>query len=354
MQRIGKEAYLIILGVILLLFGSLAVRTAQVNKQKGGGKPTAADPEFAAMRYPYRQLSAREQRLYNVLYEGIAAHRENIRLPERFTGEEYDRVYLMVMMQEPEFFYVDRRYETGNALEDVTILYTMTQEEAAEAQIRLDAAADTILQQTSPVQNEWQQILTIHDAIGRKCRYGSSLHSDDAYGCLAEGTAMCEGYSKGFLYAVRRAGYEIMCVPGRTGNGTDHVWNIVRIGGHYYNIDLTFDDDNSYLGGTAHNCFAMPDTEFEPDHLPDKQSYFPPPCTDATQTYYKLKGLVLNEPAQLVQRANEWLNQHGQDVTEFYCSEDVPDPEHTLRKLFSGTGRSVYWDEVRRIILITR
>lgn len=351
MQRLSREAYLIILAVILLVSGALAFRTAQVKNSDSGTEDTG-NPAFAEARYPYRQLSRREQKLYEALYNGIAGYQTIVHLPDTYTDKEYERIYLMVMMQEPDFFYVDRVYELAAEMRDVKIYYTMTQEEAGQMRLRLESAADSVLQQLSPTQTSWQQLLTVHDVLAQRCRYGQSLHSDDVCGLMTEGWAMCEGYSKAFLYVARRAGFEAMCVPGRTGNGSDHVWNIVQIDGQYYNMDLTFDDDDCYGGSFSHACFAVSDTFFSADHLPDRFSYSPPPCTDSTQTYYIIKALQISEPAQLVQRVQEWMNRSVNSVTEFYCSETVTDPKSRLRSMLGGTGRQIYWDEVRRIAVI--
>ena len=100
MSRIGKAAAAALI-VILIMFGALASR-----RSGGGGK----DPERSftaaeqAMRYPFSQLNPREQALYSALYDGIANYQETIRLPHTYTDKEYERVYLMLTMQEPQFF----------------------------------------------------------------------------------------------------------------------------------------------------------------------------------------------------------------------------------------------------------
>lgn len=351
MQRIGREVYLIIILVVVFVFGGLGMRAMQAEREKPAVK--RADASFAALRYPYSQLSEREQALYDALYDGISAYQETVRLPEAYTRSEYERVYLMVMMQEPEFFYVDRVYELAEEMTEARMYYTMTQAEAERLKVSLERAADAIIGRLSTAQNEWQRLLMIYDAIAARCVYEKSGHSDDAVGSLVEGYAMCEGYSKGFLYTARRAGYDIMCVPGRTGNGTEHVWNIAMIDGQYYNMDLTFDDDDGYGGGAAHACFAVPDAAFG-DHLPDKSSFQKPECTDGTQTYYIKNALILNEPAQLGQRIQEWSGRRTDGITEFYCSEMIADAKKSVKEATAGTGQRVYWDAVRRIAVLVR
>lgn len=351
MQRLGREAYLIIFIIFLLLMlGAMSLRTRNA-KQKGGSYQ--ADASFAELRYPYSRMSPREQQLYDVLYAGISDFQDTIALPGTYTAEEYKHVYLNLRMQEPELFYVERVYELADEMDEANIIYRMSRETAEALRSQLDAAADRILAGVSRSLPEWEQVLQIHDAIGAGCRYGKGAYSDDAVGSLVDGTAQCEGYSQGLLYTLRRAGFDAMCVPGHSGNGTDHVWNIVKIDGAYYNIDLTWDDANSYGTHTAHTCFAMPDAEFS-DHYHDPTAYIPPACSTAQQTFYQRRGYLLSEPAQLDMSVNQWMMQQGGSFMEFCCRDKsvMDNVRQALSAHFSGTGYAVYWDEVRHAAVI--
>ena len=352
MRRLGREAYLVIFIVFLLLMlGGLTLR-AKSSKQK---KPDyRSDASFVQMRYPYSRLTAREQQLYDALYAGISDYQDTIELPDTYTANEYEHVYLTVRMQEPELFYVERVYELSEQMHEANIIYSMQREDAEPLRRQLDAAADSILAQVPPGLSEWEQILQIHDAIGARCTYGTGRHSDDAVGSLVDGVAQCEGYSQGFLYTLRRAGFEAMCVPGHSGNGTEHVWNIVKIEGAYYNMDLTWDDDNSYGTRTAHTCFAMPDNAFT-DHYPDRTALDPPACGSAQQTYYQRRGYVLSEPTQLDTSVDRWMSQQGGGFMEFCCRDvnAASSVQAALKARFLGTGYAVYWDEVRHAAVIS-
>lgn len=316
MSRIGKAAAAALI-VILIMFGALASR-----RSGGGGK----DPERSftgaeqAVRYPFSQLNPREQALYTALYDGIANYQETIRLPHTYTDQEYERVYLMLTMQEPQFFYVDKVYELSEKMNTATIHYLFGREQAESARAQLDAVAEKLLSRISPTQSEAQKLLTLHDFIAERCSYADFLFSGTVYGCLINGMALCEGYAKSFVFLARKLGIEAMCVTGKSSRDVLHVWNVAKIDGAYYNIDVTWDDDDSYDGCIAHCCFAMPDILFT-DHIPDETAFLPPSCTGTLQTYYQMYGFVLTESTQLSSRLITWSQQKSGQALEFRCSD---------------------------------
>lgn len=348
-HRFWRGGVLALLGVLLMC--ALLAGLRAKNSSSLGGVNKA---EFVEARYPYRTLSPEKQRLYEVLYTGILAHKETIRLPEVYTDREYEQVYLMVMMQEPELFYVDRVYELSSVMEEAHIRYTMDSEESAHIAGLLGGAADRIISRIDPALDDWEKLRQIYDAIGEHCVYGESEHSDDAYGCLNEGTACCEGYAKAFTFTARRAGFEAMCVPGRTLRDEAHVWNCVRIGEHYYNFDLTWDGDEKFGGQVAHCCFAVPDKVFK-DHIPDRSSYNPPACADDTQTYYLRRGYVLEDVNRLAAILPSWMQAQPGALTEFMCADASLEWAVRLKLQTQPfcRGYRIYWDESRQVALIS-
>lgn len=307
------------LGVLLILLAAAVYGTSHKAHPK---RDTLLTAEEEALRYPYSTLDDREKALYTALYRGMTAHEEEIPLPDTFRDIEYERIYLLVTMQEPELFYVSNMYELKSVMDTAHIQYSMTRENAERRAAQLELAADNILKRISPTQTDAQKLLMIHDAIAQSCAYAELGHYDDAIGPLTEGYALCEGYAKAFLYVARRGGMQAMCVTGKSWRGELHVWNVARINGKYYNIDVTWDDDDSYMGNVAHSCFAVPDRMFT-DHKTDLTAYQPPACTDTAESYYRQRGLVLSEQGQLAGKLQEWSAYGTGGIMEFQCSTDA-------------------------------
>ncbi len=70
------------------------------------------------------------------------------------------------------------------------------------------------------------------------------------YGALVKGVAVCEGYSKAYQYMLNQLGIEnYLC----SSQSLNHVWNIVKLNGKYYHVDVTFDDPQSKGEGDGEN-----------------------------------------------------------------------------------------------------
>lgn len=344
--------------LLLLLVLGAAVRNRTVPPKEG--ELTAGE---AAQRYPYQQLSSKEKQLYAALYYGIADYQETIELPGTFTDREYEKVYLLITMQEPQFFYLDPTYQLSEIMTEAHINYRVPQDRAEALTEKLEIKADSMLDRLSPTQSEAQRLLMLHDLLAANCEYGESFDSDNICGSLLQGTALCEGYAKAFLYLTRRAGLEAMCVTGKTDRGELHAWNIAAIGGSYCHVDVTWDDDSRYGDCCSHACFGMPDSAFT-DHTADTSGYKPPVCSADSETYYSLYGFEIRETEQLANQISMWTLQQAGRMLEFRCaSGDVfshvstamqydPQVRQVLETLTMGQYAEVYLDSVRQIAVI--
>ena len=343
--------------MILMMMGMSALA-------KRAGKPrNYREPDsFAALRYPYRQLDERSRELYLALYSGISNYDAKIVLPDSYTAEEYRSVYLLLTTQEPEFFYLDTVYETAAEMRTAEMFYIMAPEDAQSKRKELEAAADAVLNRAAG-QTDMQRLLSIHDWICSRCSYVNAPLSDTAYGCLVNGTARCEGYAKAFLYIARRAGIDVMSVPGMTDKGEAHLWNIAAADGAYYNFDVTWDDDSAYQGVTTHTCFAVPDSVFG-DHMPDRTLLSPPACTESAKNYYQMRGMVLTEAAGLTNALQRWNGAVPERIIEFRCADagtfeqtknmlrSDPAVHSVLESITGGVNTRIIADEKRTVVVI--
>lgn len=81
--------------------------------------------------------------------------------------------------------------------------------------------------------------------------------------------AVCEGYAKAFSALCYKAGIQTEYVIGR-GNNSSHGWNLVRVDGVWYQIDVTWDSNNTTVRNNEANIyykyFLLPDNVMEEDH----------------------------------------------------------------------------------------
>lgn len=114
---------------------------------------------------------------------------------------------------------------------------------------------------SAPSLTDLQKLLLLHDRIAVRCEYdykGYEKYEKAAignpyvqisdyinpesfgmYGTLVLGTSVCEGYARTYQYMLNELGIEnYLC----SSVELCHVWNIVKLGGEYYHVDITFDD----------------------------------------------------------------------------------------------------------------
>lgn len=138
-----------------------------------------------------------------------------------------------------------RAYKTGSWAElgrrDREILETVDY-------ILTVAAPDTL--------SEPERELAIHDYMVDNIRYDSDTlsvmpgyapepNNDNPYGALVNGRAICLGYATSFQLLMDLAGIECITVHGGTSD-EEHAWNMVRLDGEWYCVDVTWDDPSGY------------------------------------------------------------------------------------------------------------
>ncbi len=149
----------------------------------------------------------------------------------------------------------------------------------------------------------------LHDKLLEKCRYNKDVTSLDdgwqyfsSYGAIVDGQAVCEGYSKAMMLLLNLAGVESTTIRGE-GESVRHMWNLVSIGGNWYHLDATWDDDDEEY---SYDFFNLSDERIQADHIIDpllsaetytdnfSYNFFLPQCSSLEMSYYNVEGLIIN------------------------------------------------------------
>lgn len=89
--------------------------------------------------------------------------------------------------------------------------------------------------------SDFEKVKTIHDYIINNASYDIHLEKFSAYHNLISKSSTCQGYITIGYKMLTEAGIPCRIISG-LGNGQSHGWNIVKLDGVWYNIDLTWDD----------------------------------------------------------------------------------------------------------------
>ena len=120
---------------------------------------------------------------------------------------------------------------------------------------------------TSPHKSDYENELAIHDYLVSHITYidngGSTFN---AYDALINGEAVCSGYTESFKTFMDMLGIENYTLSGTAGS-QQHIWNVVKLGDDWYQVDVTWDDP---VGSTSeyidHGYFNITDADMAIDH----------------------------------------------------------------------------------------
>lgn len=224
----------------------------------------------------------------------------------------------------PEMFWLPSSYflshtESGEIAvlfegkaESYTLSYLASKTEAQSMKARLDGVVNSVTAATKSLSSQFEAELYIHDFICNNTAYninGKYIYS--AYGALVDKNAVCEGYSKAFALLCSKAGINSFLVRG-VSKEQNHMWNTVNIDNAWYNIDVTWDDQN-INGNPTYSYFNLTDAELNIDHTPashinpksgaaDEKELFNLTkniCTAAEMNYFIHEKLILSNESEI-------------------------------------------------------
>lgn len=252
--------------------------------------------------YYYEHLPEELHEAYRELYVRIMRGEDSGSLMSSVTVDDFWKAYYAVLSDHPEIFWVGTRAqveESGLTGKVVSYSFDITVPAEARRSMReqLEAAADACINQISPEASVYQKIKFVYEYLIDTVEYNAgSPDSQNIQSALLYNSSVCAGYSKSFQYILGRM--EIFCtyITGKIRGGGDHGWNMVRIDGNYYYVDVTWGDpvfanqvEQSDGNVTNYNYLCCTEEELFKTHIPDASIELPP-CTSDDYNYYKLTG----------------------------------------------------------------
>jgi putative cell wall-binding protein/transglutaminase-like putative cysteine protease len=193
---------------------------------------------------------------------------------------------------------------------NITFNYTGTNENMISKRETVASKVNEIVNSvTNATMTDYQKELALHDYLVNNCHYnydvaeGIDVKKENnpdiytAYGVLINGDAVCEGYADAMYRLLKAVGIDSMMVVGTVSSDGgvsygDHAWNIVKIGGQYYQLDPTWDDPTYFSGPNepipgyndpTHDYFNVTDDFLSQNHTWDKSQY--PICNSTEYAY---------------------------------------------------------------------
>lgn len=111
---------------------------------------------------------------------------------------------------------------------------------------RVDQVIKTVIKKGMSTR---EKVKAVHNWLIRNVKYDYDNYlrgtvpkvSHTSKGALVRGLAVCDGYSKAFMKIMRKLKIPCRMLAG-VSEGGGHAWNLVKVGGKWLHVDVTFDD----------------------------------------------------------------------------------------------------------------
>ncbi|MBQ8235097.1 MAG: hypothetical protein IJZ37_00250, partial [Clostridia bacterium] len=246
------------------------------------------------------------------------------------TKDELETAYEAYRNDYPQHFWLPTNYTcytnllSGN-VEKVVLNAQWSKSNLVAAISKFEQAADVFLKDIPLSLNEYETEKAIHDKLISNLTYSSdSNNPHNAYGALIEIQCVCEGYAEAFQYLLYKRGILSVRVTGTAGGG-NHAWNIFRINGAYYHVDVTWDD--AYENHISYGYFNLTSAQISSDHTLKDTAYTLPICTETTHNYAQVEqrlignNITVEKIAGLLEKnssINVYVNDPGFDFKTWY------------------------------------
>ena len=277
-------------------------------------------PEFDAC---YNALNSKQKALYKTLYAAAEQMPDGfIKLCNNYDGimRDIHLAYTAMLNDNTEIFWMPNTYLLGttkNSNKTVNIAfnhsdgenkakYSVSKSQRDAKRKELENKIDEVKELFSGLESEYEIEKIINDYICANTEYVTDTKfANTSYGCLVEGKALCEGYSRAFKLLCNEAGIECDLISG-VSRGEGHMWNSVNIDGIHNFVDVTWNDtseDLIYLYFNITEEQLLYDHSFAPlfKTLSEKEicngksfNFIERDCTYTGNNYFAKNGLILD------------------------------------------------------------
>ncbi len=220
-------------------------------------------PHFELREY-LLQLDDRLLENFCALYRSVSTFESGCSFTQPLSKDELSNLTLLLSYECPELLQFSASEEityysdSGGNVVSARLPITLSQEQYAAEFGVCDGIAKTLAQQTAE-QSDYERELAAYNYIASNCYYSyDAVNAANAYGALGDGAAKCDGISLAMKWICEEMGIPCMVMAGnQPGNPIGHAWNIVRIDGTYYDLDVTNDVNSAERNYNYYGAFNV-------------------------------------------------------------------------------------------------
>lgn len=294
--------------------------------------------DFYGWKYLKAKGTEGEQKAYKAFQKAFSQYERTVNFDFKLTANEANRAYEVYMEDHPEEFFLGKASYTMDQNKNV-IKFTLKSSAMELSTAEIAKLENQVLDKVNKIvvklfpngvyKNEIETVRVVHDYLINNIKYDvthEAEHSHDMYGALINGRSVCEGYAESFMHIMRLCGIECFMVNGVL-HGVNHVWNMVKLDGSWYHIDVTSDDPILSSGEQVlrFDYFNLTESEIKKTHTIQDNIVDIPKATATKYNFYKYYGLEFSSINN-----NAFINsisfsmKNGYDCAYFKFTKNTP------------------------------
>lgn len=184
-----------------------------------------------------------ERDIEDVILQGWDNFSKDINVREyRLTQDEAKSIYAKAYYENPLYWYIELSYSlsmSGGFVSKIIPRYKTTdRNEISKIRDKIDSATEEILLNISPNMTDYEKIMAVHDYMVLNYTYDITDTAQDV-SVIYDKTGVCTAYSMAFIHMMNVLGIDATII---TSERMVHAWNLVRLDGEWYHMDVTWDD----------------------------------------------------------------------------------------------------------------
>ncbi|MGN0696231.1 MAG: transglutaminase domain-containing protein [Oscillospiraceae bacterium] len=305
--------------------------------------------------YSYNSLTSTQQYVYDVITSACLDYEDKVtfRYSDKVTFDDLFIAYQTLYLDEVRLFYIDKNisYVSDNStgyILSMNINYSYSEDQVNTMKQEMDEKTDEILAGVTKDMSDYEVVKYIHDKLITLCDYTiSGSYVTTSYGAIVKNKAQCQGYSRAFSYLCDLCGIETDIILGES---QQHMWNMVKLDGKWYHIDLTWDDPNKsdYPDAVFYDYFCVSTDRMLEFRTIDGNSHELPEAESNDLEYYTYNSLVVSsvsEARELFAKEAAKASEEGRPVVQFRCSTSEV-YEEIIDEFFSNNKQNNILDMV--------
>lgn len=327
--------------------------------------------------YAYSLLAENEQKLYLELLDILQNRKEQIAVSCTDT-EKINKVFQCVMNDHPELFYVKGyRYEMPEESEEVLELtvsgiYSMKEGAIASYQKCVEDYVEECMAGLPENADEYTKVKYVYEYLIQNTEYKlSAIENQNICSVFLYKESVCTGYAKAMQYLLNRMDVFCTLVEGTVDAGEKHAWNLVRIDGEFYYVDVTWGDAFYKITdhkeeipnnvSSIHYDYLCVNTEQLLKTHTITNVVPMPNCTSVQANYYvKENAYFIEADEKKIARIFEDAYERGESYVTFKCDSleiyeeilaQMLDEQRVFDYLRSGTDSVVYSSDEKQLTI---